>query len=121
MKLLTAVIRPERLGAVKAALFREGLSGLTLTRAAGHGGERDLVQQLRAQSVVLEFHERVKVEVAVQDDQVESVVQALMEAARTGRVGDGKIFIQPLDRVIRIRTGETNHAALRMEKEEVAS
>ncbi len=122
MRLITAIIRPERLGAVKAALLREGIGGLTLTRASGHGGEKDVVQQWRAASVVLAFHEKVKVEAAVEDREVDAVILAIQEAARTGQVGDGKIFVQPLDRVVRIRTGEQDGAALRLDhRAEVAS
>lgn len=122
MRLITAIIRPERLGAVKAALLREGIGGLTLTRASGHGGEKDVVQQWRAASVVLAFHEKVKVEAAVEDHEVDSVLLAIQEAARTGQVGDGKIFVQALERVVRIRTGEQDGAALRLDhRAEVAS
>ncbi|HJW33052.1 MAG TPA: P-II family nitrogen regulator [Holophagaceae bacterium] len=122
MKLITAIIRPERLGAVKAALLREGIGGLTLTRASGHGGEKDVVQQWRAASVVLAFHEKVKVEAAVEDHEVDAVILAIQEAARTGQVGDGKIFVQSLERVVRIRTGEHDGAALRLDRgAEVAS
>lgn len=112
MKLITCIIRPERLPAVKEALFRAGVTGVTLTRVSGHGGEREMVEQYRGTSVVLEFREKVKVEMACSDPFVEPTVQAILSAARTGEVGDGKIFIQPLDRVIRIRTGEVDTAAL---------
>jgi nitrogen regulatory protein P-II 1 len=112
MKLITAIVRPERLPEVKAALFRAGVTGLTLTRVSGHGGERDFVQQYRANTVVLEFHDKVKVEMACSEPFVEPTIRAILAAARTGEVGDGKIFVQPLDRVVRIRTGERDNAAL---------
>jgi nitrogen regulatory protein P-II 1 len=112
MKLITCIIRPERLPEVKAALFRAGVTGMTLTRVSGHGGERDYVQQYRANTVVLEFHEKVKIEMACSEPFVEPTVQAILSSARTGSVGDGKIFVQPLDRVVRIRTGERDNAAL---------
>ena len=112
MKLITAIIRPERLPEVKAALFRVGVTGITLTRVSGHGGEREIVQRYRAETVLLEFHEKVKVEMACSEPFVEPTVQAILSSARTGSVGDGKIFVQPLDRVIRIRTGERDNAAL---------
>jgi nitrogen regulatory protein P-II 1 len=112
MKLITAIVRPERLPEVKAALFRAGVTGLTLTRVSGHGGERDFVQQYRANTVVLEFHDKVKVEMACSEPFVEPTIRAILASARTGDVGDGKIFVQPLDRVIRIRTGERDNAAL---------
>lgn len=112
MKLVTAIIRPERLPEVKAALFRAGVTGMTLTRVSGHGGEREIIQQYRADTVVLEFHEKVKIEIAVSEPFVERALQAILSAAHTGQVGDGKIFIQPLEQVIRIRTGERDYAAL---------
>ena len=112
MKLITAIIRPERLPEVKAALFRAGVTGVTLTRVSGHGGEREVVQRYRADTLVLEFHEKVKVEMVCSEPFVEPTVQAILSSARTGEVGDGKIFVQPLDRVIRIRTGEADNAAL---------
>ena len=112
MKLITTIIRPDRLPEVKAALFRAGVTGITLSRVVGHGGERDLVQQYRAETVVLEFHEKVRIEIAVSEPFVEPTIQAILSAARTGDVGDGKIFVQPLEQVIRIRTGERDNQAL---------
>lgn len=112
MKLVTAIIRPERLPDVKAALFRAGITGVTVSRVAGHGGERETVQRYRAETVVLEFHDKVRLEMACSEPFVESCVQAIVAAARTGDVGDGKIFVQPLEQVIRIRTGERDVAAL---------
>ena len=104
MKLITCIIRPERLSEVKTALFRAGVTGISISRVSGHGGERDLVEHYRASSIVLEM--------AVSEPFVEPTINAILAAARTGEVGDGKIFVQPLDRVIRIRTGETDNAAL---------
>jgi nitrogen regulatory protein P-II 1 len=112
MKLITAIIRPERLPEVKAALFRAGVTGMTLTRVSGHGGESEIIQHYRAETMVLEFHEKVKVEMAVSEPFVEPTVDAILSAARTDQVGDGKIFVQPLESVIRIRTGERDNAAL---------
>lgn len=112
MKLITAIIRPERLPEVKAALFRVGVTGVTLSRVAGHGGEREIIQRYRAETVVLEFHDKVRLEMACSEPFVEPCVQAILAAARTGDVGDGKIFVQPLEQVIRIRTGERDIAAL---------
>ena len=112
MKLITTIIRPDRLPEVKAALFRAGVTGITLSRVVGHGGERDVVQQYRAETVVLEFHEKVRIEIAVSEPFVEPTIQAILSAARTGDVGDGKIFVQPLEQVVRIRTGERDNAAL---------
>jgi len=100
MKLISCVIRPDRLPAVKEALFRAGVTGITITRASGHGGEQDTVTVRRGTKLLLQFHEKVKIEMAI------------VGSARTGMVGDGKIFVQPLDRVVRIRTGERDNAAL---------
>ena len=112
MKLITCIIRPERLAEVKGALFRAGVTGISISRVSGHGGERDLVEHYRASSIVLEFREKVKIEMAVSEPFVEPTINAILSSARTGEVGDGKIFVQPLDRVIRIRTGEADNAAL---------
>jgi len=112
MKLITCVIRPDRLPAVKEALFRAGVTGITITRASGHGGEQDTVAVRRGTRLLLQFHEKVKIEMACSEPFVEPTINAIVGAARTGSVGDGKIFVQPLDRVIRIRTGERDNAAL---------
>ena len=112
MKLITTVIRPDKLAAVKAALFRAGVTGITISRVSGHGGEKELVEMYRATSVVLEFREKVKIEIAVSEPFVEPTIQAILASARTGEVGDGKIFVQALERVVRIRTGESDNAAL---------
>lgn len=112
MKLITAIIRPEQLPDVKQALVRIGVTGMTLSRVSGHGGERDVVQQYRGESVVVEFHEKVRIEMACSEAFVEPCMAAIVHAARTGQVGDGKIFVQPLERVVRIRTGERDDSAL---------
>ncbi len=112
MKLITAIVRPEVVPEVKAALFRAGVTGVTFTRVSGHGGEHEIIQRYRANTVVVEFHEKVKIEMACSEPFVEPTIQAVLSAARTGEVGDGKIFVQPLERVVRIRTGEEDNAAL---------
>ncbi len=112
MKLITCIIRPERLGEVKSALYRAGVTGLTITRASGHGGERAIVESYRASTVVMEFREKIRLEMAVSEPFVQPTIDAIVSAARTGEVGDGKIFVQPIERVVRIRTGEENTAAL---------
>lgn len=112
MRLITTVVRTERLPEVKTALFRAGVTGITLSRVTGHGGEREVIEQYRGSTVVAEFHEKVKIEMAVSEPFVEPTIQAILSSARTGEVGDGKIFVQALERVIRIRTGETNNDAL---------
>jgi nitrogen regulatory protein P-II 1 len=112
MKLITTVIRPEKLPDVKAALFRAGVTGITISRVSGHGGEKELVEMYRATSVVLEFREKVKVEMVCSEPFVEPCIKAILASARTGEVGDGKIFVQPIEQVIRIRTGERDNSAL---------
>ena len=112
MKLITAIIRPEKLTDVKRALFKVGVTGMTLSRASGHGGERDVVQRYRADTVVMEFHDKVRIEMACSEAFVERTIQAICEGARSGEVGDGKIFVQSLDMVVRIRTGERDDEAL---------
>ena len=112
MKLISCIIRPDRLPAVKEALFRAGVTGITITRASGHGGEQDTVAVRRGTKLLLQFHEKVKIEMACSEPFVEPTINAILSSARTGMVGDGKIFVQPLDRVVRIRTGERDNAAL---------
>lgn len=112
MKLVVAIIRPEKLADVKRALFQVGVTGMTLSRVSGHGGERDIVQQYRGESVVLEFHDKVRIEMACSEAFVDRAIAAICDAARTGQVGDGKIFILPLEETVRIRTGERANAAL---------
>jgi nitrogen regulatory protein P-II 1 len=112
MKLITCIIRPNRLAAVKEALFGAGVTGITITRASGHGGERDIVTVRRGSKLLLQFHEKIKIEMACSEPFVEPTIAAIVAAARTGDVGDGKIFVQPLENVIRIRTGERDNAAL---------
>jgi nitrogen regulatory protein P-II 1 len=112
MKLITCVIRPERLPDVKTALFKAGVTGITISRVSGHGGERELVEVYRASSVVLEFREKIKIEMVCSEPFVQPTINAILSSARTGEVGDGKIFVQPIEQVVRIRTGERDNAAL---------
>lgn len=112
MKLITCIIRPDRLPAVKEALFRKGVTGITITRASGHGGEADTVSVRRGSRLLIQFHDKIKIEMACSEPYVDPTIDAIVAAARTGRVGDGKIFVQSLDRVVRIRTGERDNAAL---------
>ena len=112
MKLITCIIRPDRVPAVKEALFRAGVTGITITRASGHGGEADSVSVRRGTKLLIQFHDKVRIEMACSEPFVEPTIEAIVSAARTGRVGDGKIFVQQLDRVVRIRTGERDNAAL---------
>ena len=112
MKLITAIIRPEKLDDVKAALFREEVTGLTISRVSGHGGEKEHLETYRGRPLVFEFHEKVRLEIAVSEPFVDRTLKAIVDAARTGNVGDGKIFVQPLEKVVRIRTGEADNDAL---------
>lgn len=112
MKLITCIIRPEKLGDVKKALFKVGVTGITVSRVSGHGGEREIVESYRASTVVMEFREKVRIATVVSEDFVERTIEAMTSSARTGQVGDGKIFVQPIERVIRIRTGEEDNEAL---------
>jgi len=112
MKLITTIVRPERLAEVKAALFRAGVTGISLTRVSGHGGEQEIVEQYRGTTVVMEFHEKVKIEMACSEPFVQPCIDAILSSARTGEVGDGKIFLSHIDDAVRIRTGERGEAAL---------
>lgn len=112
MKLITAIIRPDRLDAVKTALFEIEVTGLTLSRVAGHGGEKTHLDSYRGRPVVYEFVEKIQLQIAVSEPFVERTIEAIVRSARTSGVGDGKIFVQPLERVVRIRTGETDNDAL---------
>src|SRR2546423_10305780 len=100
MKLITAVIRPDRLREVKEALFRVGVTGMTLSRVSGHGGEREIIEHYRGSGLVLEFRGKVKIEAAVSEPFVEPTIRATVTAGRNGGSGDGKIFVQGLERAI---------------------
>lgn len=112
MKLITAIIRPEKLEDVKTALFNAEVTGLTIIRVAGHGGEKSALETYRGAPMVYEFHEKIQLDIAVSEPFVDITLKAILEAARTGEVGDGKIFVRPLEQVIRIRTGEIDIEAL---------
>ena len=112
MKLITAVVRPDKLNDVLEALFKRDVRGLTLSRAQGHGGEIEQVETYRGTTVKMELVDKVRIEIGVSDPFVEPTVEAVMEAARTGEVGDGKIFVMPVEKVYRIRTGEEDTSAV---------
>ena len=112
MKLVVAVVRPEKLAAVLEALFHAEVLGLTINRVQGHGGETDRVENYRGTTVKMELSEKVRLEIGVSDHFVEPTVNAIIGAARTGLVGDGKIFVMPVEKVYRIRTGEEDQAAV---------
>jgi nitrogen regulatory protein P-II 1 len=112
MKLVIGVVRPEKANDVLEALYRAEVRGVSMTRIQGHGGELDRVETYRGTTVKIGLAEKVRFEIAVSDDFVERTIEALCSGGRTGEVGDGKIFVTPLERVVRIRTGETDHAAV---------
>jgi nitrogen regulatory protein PII len=112
MKLITAIIKPFKLDDVRAALSEIGVSGMTVTEVKGFGRQRGHTELYRGAEYVVDFVPKTRVEVAVRAELVDPVVEAVLKAAKTGKVGDGKIFITEINRVIRIRTGETDNAAL---------
>jgi nitrogen regulatory protein PII len=112
MKLVTAIIKPFKLDDVRAALSEIGVSGMTVTEVKGFGRQRGHTELYRGAEYVIDFVPKTRVEVAVKGDLVERVVEAVVKSARTGKVGDGKIFITAIERAIRIRTGETDDSAI---------
>jgi nitrogen regulatory protein P-II 1 len=112
VKLVIGIVRPETANDVMASLHRAEVRGLSISRVQGHGGELERVETYRGSRVKMELSEKVRFEVAVSDDFVDTTIEAILEGARTGAVGDGKIFVVPLERAIRIRTGEADQAAV---------
>jgi nitrogen regulatory protein P-II 1 len=112
LKLVIGIVRPEQANDVLEALYRAEVRGLSVSRVQGHGGELERVETYRGTTVKMALSEKVRFEVAVSDDFVEPTIEALCEGGRTGEVGDGKIFVVPLERVVRIRTGETDQSAV---------
>lgn len=112
MKLLVAIIRPERLPEVLEALFQAEVHGLSVSRIQGHGGELERVETYRGTTVKMELVEKIRLEIGVSDPYVDKAVQAILKAARTNEVGDGKIFVLPVEKVYRIRTGEEDEQAV---------
>jgi len=112
MKLVVAIVRPEVVSDVLLALYHTEVRGLTISRVQGHGGETEQVETYRGTTVKVGLAEKVRFEIGVSDHFVEPTVRAILGAARTGAVGDGKIFVLPVERVYRIRTGEENEAAV---------
>ena len=111
MKLIVAIVRPEKLGEVLEALFRADVRGLTVCGVQGHGGEMEQVETYRGVTVKMELHDKVRLEIGVSEAFVQPAVQAILKAARTGEVGDGKVFVLPVEKVFRIRTGEQDEEA----------
>ncbi len=112
MKLVIAIIRPEKLNEDVEPLIRAEVRGLTISRVQGHGGETERVETYRGTTVKMELSEKVRLEIGVSDHFVEPTVRAILSAARTGSVGDGKIFVLPVEKIYRIRTAEEDEAAV---------
>ena len=112
MKLIKAIIRKDKLGDVLKALYRTEVRGLTVTDVRGHGGETEVVETYRGTTVKMELTEKVMLDIGVSDHFVDPTIDAILGAARTGEVGDGKIFVMPVEQVVRIRTGEVDTAAV---------
>ena len=112
MKKVEAIIRPFKLEDVKLALVNAGIVGMTVSEVRGFGRQKGQVERYRGSEFTVEFLQKLKLEIVVDDPQVGTVVSAIQEAARTGEIGDGKIFISPVDSVIRIRTGDRDSSAI---------
>lgn len=112
MKLVTAVIKPFKLDDVREALSEIGVQGITVTEVKGFGRQKGHTELYRGAEYVVDFLPKVKLEIAVADGQVDGVIEAVTKAAATGKIGDGKIFVTPVEQVIRIRTGETGEEAI---------
>jgi nitrogen regulatory protein P-II 1 len=112
VKLVIGIVRPEKANDVLEALYRAQVRGVSMSRVQGHGGELERVETYRGTTVKMGLAEKVRFEIAVSDEFVQAAVDALCEGARTGQVGDGKIFVLPLDQAVRIRTGEIDHGAV---------
>ena len=112
MKKITAIIKPFKLDEVREALAEVGVTGLTVTEVKGFGRQKGHTELYRGAEYVVDFLPKVKIEVAVDDDRLDSAIEAISRAAHTGKIGDGKLFVLPLEQAIRIRTGETGKEAL---------
>ena len=112
MKLIEAIIQPFRLQAVRDALGREGVEGLTVTEVKGHGRQKGHTEMYRGTEYHIDMNPKIKIEILVRDDALESVIHTITEAAQTGKIGDGKLFISTVAEVVRIRTGERGDGAI---------
>ena len=112
MKKIEAIVRPFKLEDVKVALVNAGIVGMTVSEVRGFGRQKGQVERYRGSEFTVEFLQKLKIEVVISDESVDSVLKAIAEAAKTGEIGDGKIFISPIESVVRIRTGEFDDSAL---------
>ncbi|MFT4518227.1 MAG: nitrogen regulatory protein P-II 2 [Halioglobus sp.] len=112
MKMMTAIIKPFKLDEVRDALQQIGITGMTVEEVKGYGRQKGHTELYRGAEYVVEFQPKVKFQIAISDDQVDAAIDAICGAAATGKIGDGKIFVSPLEQSIRIRTGETGEEAL---------
>lgn len=112
MKKIEAIIRVEKLEEVREVLEKLGYPGMTITRVEGHGRQKGLTEQFRGRKFKIELLPKIKIEIVVRDEEVDQIVKAIMESAKTGDIGDGKIFVSAMENAIRIRTGEEGEAAL---------
>ena len=112
MKLIIAIIKPFKLDEVREAVSRLGISGMTVSEVKGYGRQKGHMEIYRGAEYVVNFLPKVRIEVAVPSEQADRVIEAMTAAARTGQIGDGKVFVMPLDHAVRIRTGETDSDAL---------
>ena len=112
MKKITAMIKPFKLDDVREALSSIGIQGMTITEVKGFGRQKGHTEMYRGAEYVVDFLPKIKIEIACTDDMVDSIIEAIIKAANTGKIGDGKIFIPPLENVVRIRTGELDENAL---------
>ena len=112
MKLVTAIIKPFKVEEVRSSLDKIGVSGMTMTEVKGFGRQKGHTELYRGAEYTIDFLPKIKIEIAIADDMVDQVKNAIIESAGSGKIGDGKIFISPIEEVVRIRTGETNEEAL---------
>ena len=112
MKMVVAIIKPFKLDDVREALAEAGVTGITVSEGKGFGRQKGHTERYRGAEYVVDFLPKLKLEVAVTEDQVDPVVEAILKSANTGKIGDGKVFVQPLERAVRIRTGELDADAL---------
>jgi nitrogen regulatory protein P-II 1 len=112
MKKIEAIIKPFKLDEVREALSEVGITGLTVTEVKGFGRQKGHTELYRGAEYVVDFLPKIKIEIVVNGEHVEQAIEAIIKAARTGKIGDGKIFVMPVEQVVRIRTGETNEAAI---------